>query len=140
MLINCKRLVRSHVSPASAAMLLPVLSCFAMPCQAGAAAGDSANGMKLYEAKCGGCHSLDMNRVGPAHRGVVGRPIASAPGYTYSNAIKKLGGTWTPRRLDQWLQGPQNMAPGTKMFFSVPSASDRADIITYLAANSDPSK
>ena len=100
------------------------------------AVGDVANGQKLYEAKCGGCHSLDMNRIGPMHRGVVGRKVATAPGYAYSNAIKKLGGVWTPQRLNQWLQGPQDMAPGAKMFFTVPIASDRADIIAYLATTS----
>ncbi len=100
--------------------------------------GDTVNGQKLYEAKCGGCHSLDMNRIGPMHRGVVGRAVATAPGYSYSNAIKKLGGTWTPQRLDKWLQGPQDMAPGAKMFFSVGSPTDRADIIAYLASTSAP--
>ena len=39
----------------------------------GIAAGDAAAGKMLYDAKCGGCHSVDRNRVGPLHRGVVGR-------------------------------------------------------------------
>ena len=95
-------------------------------------AGDATNGKSLYEAKCGGCHSVDENRVGPLHRGVVGRVIASAPGYAYSDAIKKLGGTWTPERLDKWLQGPQAVAPGAKMFFAVDDPGQRRDIIAYL--------
>jgi cytochrome c len=96
--------------------------------------GDAARGKSLYEAKCGGCHSVDENRVGPLHRGVVGRVIASAPGYEYSHAIKKLSGTWTPERLDKWLQGPQAVAPGTKMFFTVEDSGQRRDIIAYLAS------
>ncbi|MBX9884679.1 MAG: c-type cytochrome, partial [Novosphingobium sp.] len=64
------------------------------------AAGDAAAGQALYLAKCGGCHSLDTNRIGPAHRGVVGRRIATAPGFAYSPAIRKLAGTWTAARLD----------------------------------------
>ena len=98
--------------------------------------GDPMAGRELYQSKCGGCHSLDTNRVGPAHRGVVGRRIASVPGYTYSAATMKLGGVWTAARLDQWLQGPQKMAPGSKMFFSVADAKQRRDIIAYLIANS----
>lgn len=98
--------------------------------------GAPSAGQELYQSKCGGCHSLDTNRVGPAHRGVVGRRVASAPDYTYSAAIKKLGGVWTAARLDQWLQGPQKVAPGSKMFFAVADAKQRRDIIAYLTANS----
>ena len=100
----------------------------------GAAIGDAAVGQALYQAKCGGCHSLDVNRIGPAHRGVVGRRIASAPGYDYSPALRKLSGVWTPTRLDQWLQGPQKLAPGSKMFFSLADSTQRRDIISYLGS------
>ncbi|OQW44763.1 MAG: hypothetical protein A4S16_14215 [Proteobacteria bacterium SG_bin6] len=98
-----------------------------------------ADGQALYQAKCGGCHSLDANRIGPAHRGVVGRKIATAPGYPYSSAIKKLAGVWTPARLDVWLQGPQKLAPGSKMFLTIPDPTQRAAIIAYLVANSTAS-
>jgi len=103
-------------------------------------AADVAAGKALYEAKCGGCHSVDANRIGPKHRGVVGRKVASVPDYDYSPAIKKLGGVWTPARIDKWLQGPQAMAPGAKMFLSVPDPQQRHDIIAYLASVSKPAK
>lgn len=95
----------------------------------------SSPGQALYEAKCGGCHSLDENRVGPRHRGVVGREIASVPGYDYSAALRSLKGPWTVSRLDAWLQNPQAVAPGTKMYLSVTDADDRKNIIAYLAAS-----
>ncbi|MBV8971699.1 MAG: c-type cytochrome [Sphingomonadaceae bacterium] len=100
-----------------------------------AATGEAAAGQALYLARCGGCHSLDANRIGPAHRGVVGRRVASVPGYAYSPALKRLGGVWTPARLDQWLQGPQAVAPGARMFLTVGDPAVRRDIIAYLAAN-----
>jgi len=100
------------------------------------AVGNLANGQALYRAKCGGCHSIEVNRIGPAHRGLIGRRIATAPGYAYSPALKKLTGVWTPARIDLWLQGPQKMAPGSKMFSTVSDAAQRRDIIAYLAANS----
>lgn len=103
-----------------------------------ASAQSSADGQALYLAKCGGCHSLDANRIGPAHRGVVGRKIATAPGYAYSAAIKKLPGVWTPARLDAWLQGPQKVAPGSKMFLTISDQAQRATIISYLASTSPP--
>lgn len=96
-----------------------------------------ARGGALYAAKCGGCHSLDENRVGPRHRGVVGRRVAGVPDYDYSGALKNLGGTWTPERLDLWLQGPQDLAPGSKMYLAVPDPIQRRDIIAYLAAHSN---
>ncbi|WP_404373777.1 c-type cytochrome [Sphingomonas sp. MMS24-J45] len=100
-------------------------------------AADALPGAKLYQSKCTTCHSLDANRIGPAHRGVFGRPAGKAPGYSYSAALKSSGIVWNATTLDQWLQGPQRMVKGTKMFLVVPSATDRAAIIAYLKATSN---
>lgn len=103
------------------------------------APGDAARRKSLYEAKCGGCHSVDSNRTGPMHRNVIGRVPGSVAGYDYSPAVRKLGGVWTPVRVDSWLQGPQKLAPGAKMFLTVASSQDRADIIAYLVTVSSHS-
>ncbi|MFC0400157.1 c-type cytochrome [Paraburkholderia rhizosphaerae] len=97
-----------------------------------APAGDPVAGKTAYGA-CMSCHSIGDNDVGPAHRGVVGRKAGSVPGYSYSVALKNSGIVWTPEMIDRWLQGPQKLVPGTKMFFSVGDAKTRADIIAYLA-------
>ena len=97
-----------------------------------AAKGDPVAGKTLYQA-CMGCHSLDENDVGPKHRGVVGRKAGIIPGYAYSAAVKNSGIVWTPVKLDLWLTNPQKLVPGAKMFFSVSSPKQRADIIAYLA-------
>lgn len=102
--------------------------------------GDAVQGKLLYEAKCGGCHSVDSNRIGPMHRNVIGRVPGSVAGYDYSPALKKLGGVWTSARIDRWLQGPQKLAPGTKMFLTVAYFRDRADIIAYLVSVSSHSQ
>ncbi|MFL6672803.1 MAG: c-type cytochrome [Massilia sp.] len=96
--------------------------------------GNVDSGKSLYDAKCGGCHAIDANRVGPLHRGVVGRKVASVPNYEYSPALKRLGGTWTRERLDRFLQGPQDLAPGSKMYFSLDDSEQRRDIIAFLAS------
>ncbi|WP_072384423.1 cytochrome c family protein [Novosphingobium sp. NDB2Meth1] len=101
-----------------------------------AEAADSLPGAKLYQARCATCHSLDANRIGPAHRGVLGRAAGSAPGYSYSPALKASGIIWNAANLDQWLQGPQKLVKGSKMYLVVPGASDREAIITYLRAAS----
>jgi cytochrome c len=97
-----------------------------------AAPGDPAAGKIAYGA-CMSCHSIEDNDVGPAHHGVVGRKAGSVPGYSYSIALKNSGIVWTPEMIDRWLQGPQKLVPGTKMFFSVGDPKTRADIIAYLA-------
>lgn len=112
--------------------LVLFVGAVAAPGLAQAQGSNAMIGKSTYEGKCGGCHSLDKNRIGPAHRGVVGRKPGSVPGYTYSAAIKKLTGVWTPARLDAWLQGPQKVAPGNKMFLTVADPTARANIIAYL--------
>lgn len=96
------------------------------------AVGDAVRGATVYQV-CTGCHSLDEDDVGPRHRGVVGRVAGAIEGYPYSPALKSSGVVWTPEALDRWLQNPQALVPGTKMFFALTSAQDRADVIAYLA-------
>ena len=95
-------------------------------------------GKALFESKCVACHSVDASRVGPLLRGVVGRKVASVAGYEYSDALKRVNGRWDTRRLEMWLQDPQSIARGTKMAFSLPSASKRSAVIQYLASTSVP--
>jgi len=113
-------------------------SLLALPAWAGTVPDDVAAGQTLYLNTCGGCHSVDTDRIGPRHRNVVGRAVASVQGYDYSSALKKLGGIWTPDRLDKWLSGTQKMAPGSKMYLEVDDPAERRLIITYLQSVSLP--
>lgn len=132
--------------PAAVTAFIRVGSIFAIALLAivsvprpGAAAGRPDSGKLLYENKCGGCHSVDRDRVGPRHRDVVGRQVANVPGYAYSSALRKLGGVWTPARLDQWLSGTQKMAPGSKMYLEMDDPAERRAIIAYLKSVSKQS-
>jgi cytochrome c len=98
-----------------------------------APAGDAVRGQQRYAARCGGCHSPKMNRVGPRHYGVFGRRAGGVADYHYSDALKKSGLTWDAPTLDKWLAGPPKLVPGTRMGISVSDAKDRQDIIAYLA-------
>jgi cytochrome c len=93
--------------------------------------GDVARGEQLYRG-CEDCHSIDKNEVGPMHRGVVGRTAGTVPGYNYSVALKKSNLVWTEDNLDKWLTNPQSLVLGTKMFYKVNDAQDRADLIAFL--------
>lgn len=98
--------------------------------------GTPIRGAEIYNDKCGACHSLDANRIGPKHRGVYGRMSGAVPDFHYSDALKRLHVTWNAATLDRWLQNPTAMAPGTAMGFSLPSAEERADVIAYLKQES----
>jgi cytochrome c len=99
-------------------------------------AGDAARGATVYETICAGCHALDENRVGPAHRGVFGRKAGSAPDYDYSSALASSKIVWSEETLDRWLSGPEKFIPGQKMSISVANEADRRDVIAYLKAQS----
>ncbi len=96
---------------------------------------DVAAGEKVAK-KCAACHQLQQgggNGVGPALWGVVGRGIAAHEGYTYSDALKaKSSGKWDVATLNEWLQGPQSFAKGTKMQLAIGKDEDRAALIAYL--------
>jgi cytochrome c len=113
-----------------------LLATFLALAAADAAAADAGRGQELYESRCGGCHSLDANRVGPAHRGVFGRKAGSAPNFGYSPAVKNSTVVWQERTLDAWLTNPQALIPGQRMNFRVALPEDRADIISYLRQQS----
>jgi cytochrome c len=86
--------------------------------------------------QCQACHNFEEGqgpKVGPDLYGVVGRKIASAPGFNYSSALKTKNGTWDFNTLSTWLTKPSAYAPGTMMTFAgLPNDKQRADVIAYL--------
>ncbi|WP_284164576.1 cytochrome c family protein [Frigidibacter sp. SD6-1] len=97
------------------------------------AAADAAAGEKVF-GKCKACHKVDgTNGTGPHLDGVVDRAVASVEGFSFSDALKGLGGNWEPERLNEFLTSPKGYAPGTKMAFAgLPKIEDRANLIAYL--------
>jgi cytochrome c len=95
-------------------------------------AADTTHGEEIYNSRCIACHSPDANRVGPKHRGVVGRTAGTVPDFNYSKAVKSSGVVWTEETLDKWLTNPQAFIPGQRMNFKVADPADRADLIAYL--------
>jgi cytochrome c len=109
-----------------------VALAFAAPARAD---GDPAAGKTIF-ARCGICHSIvqGKNVIGPSLFGVVGRKSATAPGYSYSEAMKNADKTWDAATLDVYLTSPKTLVPGTKMIFpGLPKPEDRANVIAYLA-------
>lgn len=111
----------------------PALAVLALTLAApSASAADAVRGAQLYEARCGGCHSADANRIGPAHRGIFGRRAGTATGFDYSPALRASRLVWDERTLDDWLADPERTIPGQAMGYRVEDARGRADLIAYL--------
>lgn len=117
------------------AVALAVLTVTAAPALAD---GDPAEGEKVFR-KCKACHMVGedaKNRVGPLLNGIVGREIASAEGFGYSDAFtakKAEGFTWTEENLEAYLENPKDFIPGNKMTFAgLKKEDDREDVIAYL--------
>jgi cytochrome c len=99
---------------------------------------DAAAGEKVF-ALCRSCHVLDegVNRVGPSLHKVVGRASGSVAGFSYSDANKNSGVTWTTDVLFKYLEDPKAFMPGTKMAFpGIKDAQDRANLVAYLESQS----
>jgi cytochrome c len=126
-----RRTARAHQIPVVRRVGLVGFALGAMFHGQPALAADPVHGQQVYKT-CLICHSLEKNGAGPKHAGVFGRTAGTVPDYRYSVALQKSGIVWNAETLDQWLADPQAMVPGTKMFFAVDSARDRADVIEFL--------
>lgn len=99
------------------------------------AAADAAKGEQVFK-KCAACHNADpggANALGPALYGVMGRAIASHPGFAYSPALKGVGGTWDWDKMSAWLANPKKFAPNNKMTFAgLSNPEERANVMAFL--------
>ena len=99
---------------------------------------DVAAGQTVF-AKCTSCHNDAAGapaKIGPNLFGVVGRPIATFPGFAYSDAMKEHAAkekTWGYDQLFVYLNNPQAVVPGTKMTFAgLTKESDINNLVAYL--------
>ena len=79
---------------------------------AGAPAGDAVKGKATF-ARCAICHELKpgVNKLGPSLYGVFGRKAGTAPGFSYSEALKATGWTWDAARIDTGSPIPKPSCP-----------------------------
>lgn len=97
---------------------------------------DAERGEGLFR-QCSACHqyATERNAGGPHLVGIVGRDIGAVDSWRYSDALMEAEGAWTPERLEQWLENPDDYLPGNRMAYpGVRAEQDRLDLIAFLAA------
>ena len=96
---------------------------------------DVSKGEKTAKV-CSACHNFKEGagaKIGPDLYHVVGRDVATFPGFSYSDALQKVGGKWTFDKLFHFLKSPKDFAPGTAMGFAgIKDEQKRADVVAYL--------
>jgi cytochrome c len=104
------------------------------------ASADVAKGHDISH-RCEQCHDLAKggpNKIGPGLWGVVGRARATHEGFSYSGAMKAMGGSWSYDELFKFLKSPGAYIAGTKMSFAgLRSEQDRINLIAFLRTNAD---
>ena len=114
-----------------APMLSLLLALLVFPALNRASESEAA-GRQVFEKRCTGCHALERNFKGPRLGDVLGRKAGSAPGYTYSAALRAANFTWDEARLNQWLTDPDSVVDDNNMDFHLPSAEERMAVIAFL--------
>ena len=119
----------------AAGMLATAAVAFAAPVVAPQGAGERA-----YR-KCYTCHALEPGKndlEGPSLHAIVGRRVASVPGFAYSPAMRRFARSnprWTPQLIERLAADPEQLVPGTSMnFHGMPDRAERAALIAYLRA------
>ena len=101
-----------------------------------------SRGAELFQA-CAACHTLTPeggNRAGPTLHGVFGRRIATAPGYNFSEPLKRLDIVWNAETIARLFEiGPSHYTPGTKMPDQIiGNSEDRAALVRFLEEATKP--
>ena len=113
-----------------------VLAAAVLAASAGATrAQDLAAGENSFK-KCLPCHSVGedaKNKVGPVLNGLEGRKSGTVEGYSYSEANKNSGITWSDETFKEYIRDPRAKIPGTKMVFAgIKNDKEVNDLWAYL--------
>jgi cytochrome c len=101
-----------------------------------ALAQDAAAGKTSFN-KCMACHAIGegaQNKVGPQLNGLDGRKSGTAPDYSYSEANKNSGITWSEAQFKEYIKEPKAKIPGTKMSFAgIKNEKEAGDLWAFIS-------
>ena len=110
--------------------------CISMAGASSALAQDAAAGETSFK-KCLACHSIGdgaKNKVGPVLNGLDGRHSGSIEGFSYSDANKNSGITWSKEQFLDYIKDPKAKIPGTKMAFAgIKNEKEAQDLWAYIS-------
>ncbi|MEO6947490.1 MAG: cytochrome c family protein [Nitrobacter sp.] len=99
-------------------------------------AQDAAAGKASFN-KCMACHAIGegaTNKVGPELNGLEGRKAGAVAGYSYSDAMKNSGITWTEAEFKEYIKNPKAKVPGVKMAFAgITKQSELDNLWAYVS-------
>ena len=102
---------------------------------AAALAQDIEAGQTSFK-KCQVCHDVGetaKNKIGPILNGLDGRKSGSVEGYSYSDANKNSGITWSEATFKEYIKDPRAKIPDTKMVFpGIKNEKEAGDLWAYL--------
>src|SRR5476651_1904599 len=93
-------------------------------------AQDAAEGENVFK-QCRACHAVGAearNLVGPVLNGLDGRKSGTIDGFSYSDANKNSGITWSEATFKEYIVNPAAKIPGTKDRKSTRLNSSHANI------------
>ena len=101
-----------------------------------AKAQDLAAGEQSFR-KCFPCHSIGpdaKNKVGPVLNGLDGRKSGTIEGYSYTDANKNSGITWSQQAFAEYIKNPMARIKGTKMVFAgIKNEKEIANLWAYIS-------
>jgi cytochrome c len=109
----------------------------ALAVSAGTASAQDVEAGERSFRKCLPCHAVGAdarNKVGPLLNGLEGRKSGTIEGYSYSEANKNSGITWSADAFKDYIKDPRARIPGTKMVFAgIKNEKEIGDLWAYLS-------
>lgn len=104
--------------------------------------GNDASAPRVFRA-CRACHGLtagDTNRAGPTLYGIMGRRIATLPGYAYSPSLTAMDIVWSRETIARLFEiGPEAYTPGSRMPQQrITDPAERQALVDWLAKVTAP--
>lgn len=125
-------------------VFLAPLAAGAMAASGGSGTSPAAGAGERAYQKCYSCHAVEPGKndlAGPSLNGIVGRPVASVPGFEYSRPLRRFAAgnpRWTRALIDRYAADPDALVPGTSMaFHGMPDPAERKALLDYLESLGD---